>query len=119
MEALEGVGVTAHDAARRFLSEFGGLAVDISGPGISRSREPFELDPMQCLGEEDRFTEWGEETGHSIFPVGVLDMGRYFLGIDEEGEVYLVETWLASFGKMPSALNNLIDGVRPTVVSEG
>jgi hypothetical protein len=92
MARLEAGGVVAHDAARSFLAEFGGLTVDISGPGVNRMREPFELDPLLCSGEEDRFLEWSADIECSLFPIGVLDMGRYFLGIDEEGEVYLVET---------------------------
>ena len=117
--AWEAAGIAAHEAARRFLAEFGGLDISISGRGVNRGREPFELDPLQCLGEEDRFGAWGDELGRSIFPIGVFDMGRYFLGIDEEGEVLLVETWAASFGRMPAALDNLILGVRPVIVSEG
>lgn len=117
--ALGAAGVVAHDAARAFLAEFGGLVVDISGPGVNRAREPFELDPLLCSGEEDRFLEWGEEIGKSLFPIGVLDMGRYFLGIDEQSEIYLIETWVASFGRMPQAMDNLISGVRPTVIGEG
>jgi len=117
--AFEAKGVIAHEAARQFLAEFGGLVVDISGPGVNRAREPFELDPMLCIGEEDRFLEWGEEIGHSIFPIGVHDMGRFFLGIDEEGVIYLLETWLASFSRMPEALESLILGVRPVVIDDG
>ena len=116
---LETAGAFAHEVARRFLAEFGGLVVDISGPGIDRAREPFELDPLLCAGEEDRFLEWSEEIGRLLFPIGVLDGGRYFLGIDENGEIYLIETWVASFGRMPEAMNNLIKGVRPVVISEG
>lgn len=74
---------------------------------------------MLCVGEGDRFLEWGEEIDKSIFPVGVHDEGRFFLGIDELGELYLVETWLASFGIMPEALSNLILGVQPTVIDDG
>ena len=81
--------------------------------------ERFDLDPLLCSGEEDRFLEWGEEIGKSLFPIGVLDVGRYFLGIDEQSEIYLIETWVASFGRMPQAMDNLISGVRPTVISEG
>jgi hypothetical protein len=38
-----------------FLVEFGGLDVRISGTGITRAREPFDLDPVLCSGNEDRF----------------------------------------------------------------
>jgi len=116
---MKAAGVATHEAARQFLLEFGGLIIDISGPGITRAREPFELDPMQCSGEEERFLEWGNEIGRSIFPIGIFDEGRFFLGIDEEGEVYVLETWLASFGKFPEALENLITGVRAVLISRG
>lgn len=119
LTAFEAEGVDRHALAGSFLGEFGGLAVNISGPGISRAREPFELDPMLCVGEGDRFLEWGEEIEKSIFPVGVHDGGRFFLGIDELGEVYLVETWIASFGLMPQALSNLILGVQPAIINDG
>lgn len=119
LSAFEAEGLRRHPVVSAFLAEFGGLAVDISGPGISRAREPFEFDPTLCLGEGDRFAEWGEEIERSIFPVGVHDQGRFFLGIDENGELYLVETWLASFGRLPEALSNLILGVQPSVVDDG
>lgn len=111
-------GIAAHEAARRFLAEFGGLSIRISGQGVNRAREPFELDPLRCLGEEDRFQSWGDELGRSIVPVGILDRGRFFLGIDENAEILLVETWVASFGRMPLGLDNLIAGTSPVVVRE-
>ncbi|MFE0520791.1 SUKH-3 domain-containing protein [Streptomyces sp. NPDC058954] len=119
LTAFEAEGLQRHAMVSAFLAEFGGIAVNISGPGISRAREPFEFDPMLCLGEGDRFLEWGEEIERSIFPVGVHDEGRFFLGIDELGELYLVETWLASFGRMPEAMSNLILGVQPIVIDDG
>ncbi|MDX3801704.1 SUKH-3 domain-containing protein [Streptomyces sp. AK04-3B] len=119
LSSLEVEGLRRHAAASTFLSEFGGLAVNISGSGISRSREPFELDPSLCEGEGDRFLEWSDEIGRSVFPIGVLDGGRFFLGIDENSEIYSVETWLGSFGPMPGAMTNLITGVRAEVIDDG
>jgi hypothetical protein len=111
---LEASGkVRMHDAADRFLREFGGLKVKISGPGISSAREPFEFNPWDLYGEEGRFADWGEQLGKSLFPVGELDMGRFFLGISEAGEILLVETWVASFGFGDAALENLVLGVKP------
>ncbi|WP_030944518.1 hypothetical protein [Streptomyces sp. NRRL S-646] len=46
--------------------------------------------------------------GRRLFPLGELDGGRFFIGIDEGSEICLVETWVASFGPMPHALENLI-----------
>ena len=103
-----------HRAAAEFLTEFGGLNVEISGPGLTSAREPFELDPELCVGEEDRFSEWGADLGCSLFPLGELDRGRFFLGISEVGEIFLVETWVASFGIGDAALENLVLGVMPS-----
>ncbi len=105
-----------HEAAEKFLAEFGGLTFEYGGPGISRAREPFELDPLLGLGEEDRFREWGELIGASLFPIGELDQGRYFLGLDGAGEIYLVADWLARFGAGMSGVESLILGVAPEVL---
>jgi hypothetical protein len=115
---LEAAGFATHDAAERFLGEFGGLTFDLSGPGFSQARLPFELDPLLCLGEDDRFAEWGQLIGRSLFPLGELDHGRYFLGIDETGEMYLVADWLASYGQVPGAIENLILGIAPQTLYE-
>ncbi|MBD0838874.1 MULTISPECIES: SUKH-3 domain-containing protein [unclassified Streptomyces] len=117
-DQFERRGITMHHAAERFLAEFGGISVDISGPGISSAREPFELEPSLAYGEEDRFSEWGEEVGASLFPIGELDQGRFFLAIDEKSVIYLVADWLAHFGEMPAALDNLVLGVAPEIVIE-
>jgi hypothetical protein len=111
-------GLRPHRAAIDFLAEFAGLDIQIRGPGVTRAREPFELDPSLCEGEEGRFADWGQEIGHELFPIGELDNGRYFLGIDENGEVYVIETWVASFGVMPDAMENLVRGVAPTSIRE-
>lgn len=110
---LRDEGIELHAAADAFLREFGGLVVDESGPGISRAREPFTLDPATCVGEGDRFLEWSEDLGRRIVPVGELDRGRFFLGLDETSELYLVETFVATFGQMPVALERLVRGVMP------
>jgi hypothetical protein len=107
VQEAESAGIHAHETARKFLEEFGGLSIS-----------SFEINPHLCAGEEDRFLEWGDEIGRSLFPVGVIESGRYFLGIDEHGEIYLVETWIASYGRMPNALDNLINGVHPVVIRE-
>ena len=78
-----------------------------------------ELDPELAWGEDDRFSEWSDALGRELFPLGVLDRGRFFLGIDERSEIYLVEGWVASFGAMPHAFENLILGVRPRRIDEG
>lgn len=108
---FEANGIAMHDAAERFLSEFGGITVKAKGPGITRAREPFELNPLLAEGEEERFLEWGEEIGASLFPLGELDDGRYFLGIDEESRIYIVIDWVSRFRAGDDALEDLILGM--------
>ncbi|MEU9202900.1 SUKH-3 domain-containing protein [Streptomyces sp. NPDC048332] len=113
-EMLEATGlVRMHKAAERFLTEFGGLDVQISGPGITCARTPFTFDPEHAVGEEDRFADWSSTVGRDIFPIGELDEGRFFLGIDETSEIYLIETWIATFGPVREALEKLVLGVSP------
>ena len=108
---FEPVGLFMHRAAQRFLGEFGGLAFHIGGPGITRAQEPFELDPMSCEGEEDRFEGWGDHIDRSLFPLGVLDHGRFFLGIDEKGFLYVVADFLMRFSPDVSGMEELLLGV--------
>lgn len=111
---FDGTGLEMHEAAERFLREFGGLSVEGGAWGLTSAREPFVLDPELVRdSEEGRFLDWSAELGRPLFPIGELDHGRFFLGIDDTGEIYLVETWLATFGRMPEALDNLILGVKP------
>ncbi|GLY03498.1 MULTISPECIES: SUKH-3 domain-containing protein [Actinoplanes] len=101
-----------HDAAARFLAEFGGLFVNIDGPGVQKAREAFELDPMRGVGD-DRLGEWSAELGRSLFPVGEFSYGYPFLlAVDETGELYHVLDSLATYGPLPRALEKLILGYR-------
>ncbi|MGK4582246.1 SUKH-3 domain-containing protein [Kitasatospora sp. HPMI-4] len=115
---FEGSNLHMHEAAEHFLSEFGGLTVNPDGPGISRAPTQFELDPGLADGEEERFSEWSEEIGETIVPIGELDRGRYFLGIDTSARIYIVTDWVSSFGEMPEAFEKLIIGIAATVVRE-
>ncbi|MFG2142159.1 SUKH-3 domain-containing protein [Streptomyces sp. NPDC048650] len=115
---FEVVGLAMHDAAEVFLRELGGLAVNVGGSGISCACTSFELDPELAWGEDDRLLEWGEFIGRRLFPLGELDHGRFFLAIDEGNEVYLVETWVAGFGPVPRALENLVRAVAPRRIDE-
>jgi SUKH-3 immunity protein len=110
-----------HSVAREFLVEFGGLAVQQGGPGVTRVREPFTLAPIECSGEADRFIEWGEHIGRDIAPIGELaggTCGWALLGIDEQEEVYLVIDRLATFGRLPAAMDHLVLGYMPCEISK-
>jgi hypothetical protein len=105
--------VVMHSAAREFLVEFGGIALDVVGPGVNMAKAPSQFDPVLCRGEGEVFAEWSQEIGMEIFPIGAYDLGRYLLGITSDGEVLLVEGWLASFGRLPQAIEGLVLGIRP------
>ncbi|MFD8205570.1 SUKH-3 domain-containing protein [Streptomyces sp. NPDC059695] len=115
---LEQDGFRSHAAAEDFLGEFGELVVGHGGAGITRAREPFDLDPLLALGEAERFDERSEEIGHRLFSVGELAGGHAFLGLDEDGELYVVDDWLARFGRMPEAMENLVLGIMPVRMPE-
>lgn len=106
-----------HPVAERFLAEFGGLVVDNHGFGRTAAKEPFELDPDRCEGEEGRFLDWSQTLSRSIYPVGELDEGRFFLGIDEQSELYLVTDWVGSFGVGDAGLIALCRGTAARQVS--
>lgn len=113
---FEAAGCVMSPAAEIFLSRFGGLDIRISGAGLDRAREPFDLEPMLCDGEEDRFIEWGQLIGRGLFPIGAFAGLRYFLGIDENAAVYLIETDVRSFGRMPDAMDAMVQGRMPLTV---
>lgn len=110
---LREVCISVHPAAVGFLAEYGGLKFEHAGPGISVERAGFELDPSLAFGDEEMFTSWGELIGKELCPVGEYDEGRFFLAIDEEGCLYLVADWLASFGSGLRGFSCLLLGVAP------
>jgi hypothetical protein len=107
--AAEGFRVQA--AAEQFLSEFGGLAVNVSGPGLTAAREPFSFYPTSCSGEEDRISEWGIDLGKNFYPLGEFGQRRFLLVIDETGEIYLVMDWVATLGVNERGLESLVRGI--------
>ncbi|MFC0006125.1 SUKH-3 domain-containing protein [Micromonospora siamensis] len=100
-----------HAAATRFLQEFGGIRVEVSGPGVSCARVPFEFDPELAVGEEERFAEFSEVFGRRFFPVGELGQGEFFLAIDDEAVLYYLSARLFRLGQVDSALACLASGV--------
>ncbi|WP_448698815.1 hypothetical protein [Streptomyces avidinii] len=74
---------------------------------------------MRSAEDGDRYAECPVVRPADRQALGELDHGRFFLGIDEVGVIYLVETWVASFGPMPHAMENLVLGVVPRRIDEG
>jgi SUKH-3 immunity protein len=106
-------GFETHPAARKFLAEFGGLAVNVSGPGQNMARQPFRLDPTAAEHEDEMFTDYGEEIGKSLYPVGQLGDGGAYLAIDENGAVYWFMDNIGKLGDTArEALDALVRGVQ-------
>ena len=69
--------------------------------------------PNSASARETGFADWNETIGRALFPIGELDQGRFFLGMNEHSEIYLVADWIATFGPLNETLKNLVLGVRP------
>ena len=106
-------GFSWHAAAEVFLREFGGLRVDLEGPGIARARESFEFDPELAVGEEERFSELSKLFGRNLFPLGALGNGDFFLAMAAAGGIDLLGAWVFRGGVGDLALENLVAGVAP------
>jgi hypothetical protein len=108
--ALEAEGFVLHPAAEAVLVEFGGLHVGSMGPGVEMARSEVCLDPSLAVGERERFAEL---RGRQVFPLGEVDGGNGFLGVDRAGAVYLVaEEVLARWPSFEAALRSLVTGTR-------
>ncbi|GGW91081.1 SUKH-3 domain-containing protein [Streptomyces lomondensis] len=80
----------AHDEARRFLSEFGGL-VTYGWPADSiTTSSAIRFDPVRAQWQDERFARAGREAGAPLYPVGTADEGASFLGITEDGALHLM-----------------------------
>ncbi|WP_037675617.1 SUKH-3 domain-containing protein [Streptomyces griseus] len=64
-----------------------------------------------AVGEEDRFEDLSERFGRGFHPLGEVGT-EFFLGIDEDGVLYLLAAWAFRLGPSDDALENLIRGVK-------
>ncbi|WP_103503551.1 SUKH-3 domain-containing protein [Streptomyces sp. SM12] len=83
------LAVGMHDAAREFLAEFGGLSTDEWTPGPIMPQSPFRLDPLVATAAAEAFSLLSQGAGASLYPLGHADSGGSFLGMTENGTVYI------------------------------
>ncbi len=88
------------------------------------ARALVQRDDGQLLGCRGRCCNaergWSHEVGRHIAPIGELAggaCGLAWLGIDEQDEVYLVVDRLATFGRLPVAMDHLVLGYMPERIS--
>ncbi|MEV5254610.1 SUKH-3 domain-containing protein [Streptomyces werraensis] len=106
-------GFEMHEAARRFLAEFGGLESTARGPGRTMARMGFSLDPTAAEWEDEIFDVLSEEAGTDLYPIGEADRRNSFLGIAPTGAVYIGRDSVVLLAHTAEeALEKLIEGIR-------
>ena len=105
-------GFVLFSAARRILSEFGGLRYVAPGrKGVDFSPLSFCLDPMLAIGESDRICGYQKSLGSALFPIGEAENGHAFIVADERGRIYLVMDRCIILGEdVHAAIVNMIEG---------
>jgi hypothetical protein len=87
---LSAEGWHLHEAARRFLAEFGGLRIPAGGAGRRVVRVSLELEPTLCSGQRYRFEQLCPEAGDTLYPIGEAGGGNASLGIDGAGTLFML-----------------------------
>jgi hypothetical protein len=93
------------------LGRFGGLDVELIGPGEEWSRQSFRIDPTLALGEDDRFTDFSEMLGVRLFPLGEVG-NQALLALGEDGKVYalMLDLWWVG-DSIDEAIERLVRGL--------
>ncbi|WP_434594663.1 SUKH-3 domain-containing protein [Streptomyces sp. A5-4] len=81
-------GFEVHEAARRFLAEFGGLVVPDRGAGRTMARMEFNLNPALATWDAEIFEVLSEEAGAYLYPVGMIDRRNSYLGMAPDGRAF-------------------------------
>jgi hypothetical protein len=107
-------------AALAVLAEFGGLRVELDGPGEDLALTGFALDPLLALHTVDTLAAFGARIGARLAPLGVEDGGVAALAVDERGGVFALDhggEWFLG-ESVDAALTTLILGRSPARVRE-
>jgi hypothetical protein len=77
-----------HDAARRFLAEYGAVGLPYREPSDSMPWMEFSLDPLLAIWDAEVIHDIAERAGVDLYPVGMRDRGNQHLAMAEDGSVY-------------------------------
>ncbi|MFE7069989.1 SUKH-3 domain-containing protein [Streptomyces sp. NPDC057620] len=86
-----------HEAARRFLAEFGAVGVPYRDSLDAMSWMEFRLDPLLAFWDAEIIEDLAEQAGvDSLYPVGMRDRGNQYLAMAADGAVYagMDSVWL-------------------------
>lgn len=112
---LRSDGFTMFASAEKALLEFGGLKSLEQGPGVTCSREPFEINPTLAIYEADRFEAFSALVNTQLYPLGEAVGSMCFLAIGEDGRVYmLMENIRLLANNIDEAMESLLVGVEPS-----
>ncbi|MGW7257024.1 SUKH-3 domain-containing protein [Streptomyces sp. NPDC054834] len=78
-----------HDAARRFLAEFGGVGVPYPAPHGAMPWMEFRLDPLLAMWDAEIIDDLGEQAGVGLYPIGMVDRRNQYLAMADDGAVYV------------------------------
>jgi hypothetical protein len=118
-ELSKSSGFHMHDAAARFLAEFGGLNVP-RGPhrGEVVASVTFELDPLLGTKQREWFQSLNCAAVGELYPIGNAGGGHAILAVDEESTVFMMFGYQCRrIGIGSEAVANLILGRRPSAWS--
>ncbi|MEU6453039.1 SUKH-3 domain-containing protein [Streptomyces sp. NPDC047065] len=103
-------GFAPHDAARRFLAEFGGLVTHGWPADTIATSSAIRFDPLAAEWQDERFARASREAGASLYPVGAADEGAALLGLGEDGSLHLLRDQTEFLSMTPDqALDRLVD----------
>ncbi|MDX3751161.1 SUKH-3 domain-containing protein [Streptomyces sp. AK08-02] len=78
-----------HEAAQRFLAEFGCVGVPHREPRDSMPWGEFRLDPLLAMWDDEILDDLSEQAGTYLYPVGMIDRTNQYVGVAEDGAVYV------------------------------
>ena len=81
-------GFVMHNAAKRFLAEFGGIEIPYPLPTANRGKMALSLNPTLAHYDDAVYEFLSDEAGVPIYPIGDMDRRTDYLGIAEDGSVY-------------------------------
>jgi hypothetical protein len=111
----EGYRHSVFPAAVEAWAEFGGIVVDLDGPGRQVARTPFVVDPLRGLHQPRTLGDLGRALEVPVAPLGEEGDGRALLAVDALGRVYSLDhtgEWFLG-ETVDQALTTLIMGAMP------